>query len=70
MNYFHNFVGIPATTMFAGTSFVTTAPTATTELFPMVTPGSMVALDPIYTFSPIVTGKRMSCFLFLKLARD
>jgi len=61
-------VGIPATTMFAGTSFVTTAPTATTELFPMVTPGSMVALDPIYTFSPIVTGEAYVVFLVSKVS--
>ena len=32
------FAGTPATTVLAGTSFVTTAPAATTEFLPIVTP--------------------------------
>ncbi len=56
------------TTMFAGASFVTTAPAAITELFPSVTPGSMVALDPIHTFSPIVTGEAYVVFLVSKVS--
>src|SRR5699024_2521860 len=51
------FAGTPATTVFSGTSFVTTAPAATTALSQIVTPGNIVALDPIHTLSPLLTGK-------------
>ena len=50
------FAGTPATTQLSGTSFVTTAPAATTTLFPMVTPGRMVQFPPIHTSRPITTG--------------
>lgn len=40
------FAGTPATTALAGTSFVTTAPAATTLFSPRVTPASMVACAP------------------------
>ena len=50
------FAGFPPTTAQSGTSFVTTAPEATTALFPIVIPGLMMALPPIQTLSPIVTG--------------
>jgi len=36
--------GTPATNEFAGTSFVTTMPAATTAPLPMVTPGSKVGI--------------------------
>ncbi len=54
---FITFAGTPATTVFSGTSLVTTAPAATTELSPIVTPGSIVAFDPIHTLLPIITGE-------------
>ena len=44
-----NFAGMPPTTLFASTSFVTTAPAATTEFLPIVTPGSIVTLEPNQT---------------------
>ncbi|KLA09156.1 hypothetical protein B4087_2668 [Bacillus cereus] len=37
-------------------------------MFPIVTPGSMVALDPIHTFSPIVTGEAYVVFLVSKVS--
>jgi lysophospholipase L1-like esterase len=43
------FAGTPATTVIGATSFVTTDPTATTAPRPTVTPGRMVARDPIHT---------------------
>jgi hypothetical protein len=39
--------GTPPTTLFSGTSLVTTAPAATTEFSPMVTPGKIAAPAPI-----------------------
>ncbi|MBG9792475.1 hypothetical protein ABD76_08170 [Paenibacillus dendritiformis] len=48
--------GLPPPTTLSGTSFVTTAPDATTTLLPIVTPGLMTARPPIQTRSPIVTG--------------
>ena len=48
-----SFAGTPPTTVLASTSFVTTAPAATTAPSPMVTPGRTVALAPIHTFLPI-----------------
>src|SRR5438105_14849858 len=48
--------GFPATTTFAGTVLVTTAPAATTELSPIVTPFKTTAFMPIQTLSPIFTG--------------
>ena len=41
---------MPPTTVFAGTSFETTAPAATTAFSPTVTPGSIVAPAPIHAF--------------------
>lgn len=49
------FAGTPPSITFCGTSLVTTAPAAITELSPMVTPGTIVALAPIHTFFPITT---------------
>ena len=43
-----NFAGTPPTIVFGGTSAVTTAPAATTEFSPMVTPGNIVAAAPIH----------------------
>lgn len=54
--YLMIFAGFPPITTQSGTSFVTTAPEATTALFPIVIPGLMMALPPIQTLSPIVTG--------------
>src|SRR5664280_249570 len=48
--------GTPATRVAGGTSCVTTAPAATTESAPMVTPGKTVAAVPIHTFLSIVIG--------------
>jgi hypothetical protein len=48
--------GTPATKLFAGTSFVTTAPAPTTEFSPTVTPPSMVAAVAIHTFVSIAIG--------------
>src|SRR5205085_2101283 len=48
--------GLPATTTFGSTVFVTTAPAATTEFSPMVTPFKMTAFIPIQTLSQIFTG--------------
>ena len=50
------FAGLPATTVFSGTFFVTTLPAPTTAPFPIDTPGSMIAPPPIHTSFPIVTG--------------
>ena len=46
----------PATRVAGGTSRVTTAPAATTEPAPMVTPGRIVAAVPIQTFVSMVMG--------------
>ena len=48
------FAGLPPTTTLSGTSFVTTAPAATTAFLPMVTPGQMMAPMHIDAFSSIV----------------
>src|SRR4051812_44427591 len=48
--------GLPATTTFGGTLLVTTAPAATTEFSPMVTPLRMTAFMPIQTLSEMMTG--------------
>lgn len=48
--------GTPATSVAGGTSRVTTAPAATTESAPMVTPGMMVAAAPIHTFVSATIG--------------
>lgn len=51
VQYFYSFfitrAGTPPTRVFAGTSFVTTAPAAITELSPTVTPLVITALDPM-----------------------
>ena len=57
--FFIIFAGTPATTVFAGTSFVTTAPAATIALSPILTPRRIVALEPIQTFFPIWIGAGM-----------
>lgn len=51
-----NLAGTPPTTVFASTSFVTTAPAAMTALSPMVTPERIVELEPTHTFLPTVIG--------------
>lgn len=40
----------------SGISFVTTLPAPITTLFPIVTPGIIIAPPPIQTLSPIITG--------------
>ena len=55
--------GTPPTTVFAGTSFLTTAPAATPECSPMVTPGSIVAPAPIQAFFLITTTAETNVFL-------
>lgn len=49
--------GVPATTLSAATSRVTTAPAATMALSPMVIPGSTMAPEPIQTFRPMTMGQ-------------
>ena len=53
---FTTFAGLPATTLYAGTSLVTTLLAAITAPSPMVTFGKIVALSPIHTSFPIITG--------------
>ena len=48
--------GLPATTENGGTSLETTVFAAMTAPSPMVTPGRIVALSPIHTLLPIITG--------------
>ena len=45
-----NFAGTPPTTVFAGTSLVTTTPAAMTALLSMVTPCKIVEFEPTHTF--------------------
>ena len=45
--------GLPPTTVLGSTSFVTTAPPATTAFSPMVTPGIIQAHAPIHTLRSI-----------------
>ncbi len=47
--FFITLAGTPPTMVFGSTSFVTTAPAATTAPSPMVTPARTVALAPIQT---------------------
>src|SRR3989338_6685185 len=44
---FITFAGFPATTLFAGTFFVTTLPAPTNEFVPIITPGRIVEFAPI-----------------------
>ena len=46
--------GLPATTVYLGTDFVTTEPAATSAPLPTVTPGRMMLPDPIYAQSSIM----------------
>lgn len=48
--------GFPKTSVFGGTSDITTAPAATMLPSPMVTPGMIMAARPIQTLSSITTG--------------
>ena len=48
--------GTPPTMQLAGTSLVTTAPAATMELSPIVTPFVMVELEPTQTLLPRTMG--------------
>lgn len=48
--------GTPQATTLSGISFVTTLPAPITVLFPMVTPGIIIAPPPIQTLFPIRTG--------------
>ena len=50
------FAGTPPTMVFDSTSFVTTAPAATTTPSPIVTPPIIVELAPIQHPSPIIIG--------------
>lgn len=50
------FAGTPPTIVFGGTSLVTTAPAATIEFSPIVTPEVMVQFAPIQTLFPIRIG--------------
>lgn len=48
--------GFPTAITLSGISFVTTLPAPITTLFPIVTPGRIIAPPPIQTLSPIITG--------------
>ncbi len=56
--------GTPPTNDPVCTSFVTTAPAAITELFPMVTPAITSEFAPIHTLSPIVIGFAIQSLIF------
>lgn len=56
--------GTPATTVLSGTFSVTTAPAATTEFSPTVTPGNMVALAAIHALRLITTGFKFGAIYF------
>lgn len=58
-----NFAGIPPTMVLSGTSFETTAPAATIEFSPIVTPGKTIAFAPIQAFFLIKIGLPISPFL-------
>lgn len=58
-HYFLNLTtlaGLPATTLYGGHDFVTTAEAPITHPRPTITPGSIVTLEPIQTSSSITTG--------------
>ena len=57
------FAGTPPTIVFAGTSLETTAPAATIEFSPMVTPGSIVAAAPIHALRLMTIGLQISALL-------
>jgi hypothetical protein len=48
--------GMPATKVLSGTPLETTAPAATTEFSPIVTPGKIVAASSIQAFRLISIG--------------
>lgn len=50
------FAGMPAYTPYSSQSFVTTAPQATTQPSPIVTPGRIIVLLLIQHLLPILTG--------------
>lgn len=52
--------GLPATTVFAETLRVTTAPAPTTAFLPTLTPGNRMAPPPIHTLSSISIGLAVS----------
>ena len=58
-----NFAGTPLIIVFGGTSVVTTAPAATIEFSPTVTPGSIVAPTPIQAPFFITMGKEIVALL-------
>ncbi len=58
------FAGTPPTIVLSGTSFVTTAPAATIELIPTVTPGSIVAPAPTHAPLLMVIDFKSRNFLF------
>src|ERR1051326_8451491 len=68
-NFFTTIAGLPATTVFGSTVFVTTDPAATTEFSPIVTPFKITAFIPIQTLSQLLIGavfKRGRAGRFLK----
>lgn len=60
--FFTTFAGFPATIVYGGTSFVTTALAATIDPFPIVTPFKIVTNCPIHTLSSMITGTLEACF--------
>lgn len=59
-----NFAGFPPTIVLGATSLVTTEPAATTEFSPTVTPGRIVALEPIQVLFYSTTGFKYNVPLF------
>lgn len=68
--FFIILAGTPATTLFLGTLFVTTAPAATIEFSPTVTPGKILAPAPIQTFFSKRTFLNSILFVALDLSCD
>lgn len=58
--FFTTLAGLPTTTVYAGTSFVTTLPAPTVAPRPMDTPGSMTTFPPIQTSAPMDMGRPYS----------
>ena len=58
--------GTPPITTLSGKELLTTAPAAITQLFPIVTPSSIVTLEPIQQFSPIIIPVRVTPWCLIK----
>ena len=70
LTFLMNLAGIPATMEHSSTSFVTTAPAAMIAPSPIVTPGKIVAFEPIQTLFPIFIGAAIRLALFFGSSSD